>query len=236
MAFDKNNPVESTSIVNASSIFTGNWDAIDTAFAREHYSFSSASSGLHVKGVAGVIRSGTSTAITGVSSPPTGALGWDETQGNAKVYTGSSWGIVNSIYSPSKVMAYRSTSQVFTSGTTKIGFNAELEDTMSEFSTSTSYFTPKASGLYLITGQVTVTAVLPTDYIALSVMSGGSGTSFVVIHEGNAYGDPLAFGIKCLLNLTTSSTIGLGVASYLGGSLTVSGGSTATYLHIHRMC
>jgi hypothetical protein len=159
MAWSKTVPTTGSFIVDISSIYVGNWTAIEDMSALEHNGLTVVLSGRHKPGILPVITSTTTSGITAITDPSTGAMAQDTVLGVSNVFTGATWQQIN-LLNHSEVIAYRSTDYLITAGTTGlIPFDTESIDNLDEYNNTTYTFIAKAAGFYFIRAQASFTAI-----------------------------------------------------------------------------
>jgi hypothetical protein len=166
MAWNKSYPLSSTDVSTSVTQIQTNWDAIEGIIGVEHSTFTSTPTGTHLAGRTGVLYYGSTSEITGISSPGSGAIAYDSTLGVLKVNTdgvsATSWTRMTSAsYSRAKVS--KAEEQTIPTGAwTTISFTQIASsgdyDTLSEFSSASSTFTVTGPGYYFINGTVMFSA------------------------------------------------------------------------------
>ena len=158
MAWSKTIPAASDSPCASTVQITSNWSAIEDWWGVEHYTFTSALSGMHKYGVLGVVLTGTNATIKAVSSPGTGALAWDNTCGVLRIYkSDGAWDRITEDHY-SRVLLKNTTGQaVPATAWALVAFDTETYDGLGEYSSVGPTLAFCADGYYL----VQATAVYP---------------------------------------------------------------------------
>lgn len=236
MSWNATVPTTGSLIVDISSIHTQNWTAIEDFFGREHYTFTSPLSGRHSPGIVGALYSGTTAAITGISSPASGALAFDTTLGVMKTYgvLGAQWDQFNML-PYGRVIAYQSADHAMAAlSDYNVIFDTETIDSLSEHSSSPySKFNPKAAGYYLIhiNLQVQPVSYVVDSLVTLYLYYGSSGVLFNKYSILSA--DAFVINRSAILYLSPSDITYFSL--YSSAAAAVKGGSTLSYLNIYRM-
>lgn len=194
MTWNKAYPLNSTSVSGSvapdpNSQIRDNWSAIEDWWNVDHQTFTSAGSGGHTAGEWGVVLLNTAEAITGATSPGTGSIGYDNTNGQLLIYRPSDWGrLTANKYSRARISFGVQT--IPTTAWTKL-ISADTiaasgtYDTLSEFNTSTMRFTVLNSGFYFMKATI-VFPITTSNYLkgigiakngALITKSSGYGSS-----------------------------------------------------------
>lgn len=244
--WDKSVPTSGTNIVEISSIHKANWSAFETAFSDEHYTFSSALSGIHKPGQTSVVSAGPTSAVSAISDSTSGALVWDETLGLGKICV-TGWEQANML-PLSRVFVYRATDHtVPASGITGSGisnpelipFDTESKDTLSEYDNSTYTFTASATGWYLVSGRVSVStavaSVLVTSYISVRNSSDVEQYTLGEFTRYTSSPDECPMLINELVYLTVGQKIRVYIYHDYSSSITLEGGANISFLKIYRV-
>ncbi len=136
-----------------------NWSAIESWFNSGHYTFTSAGSGEHKAGVAGILYKGTSTQVAALSSPGTGAMAIDTTKGRIQDYSGSEWRDLTHLYASKVSVDALFPSSSFPSTGTNYPLSGSSSttvnvDILSEFNETTTEFTTKYTGYYYVCAKI----------------------------------------------------------------------------------
>jgi hypothetical protein len=237
MVWNKSVPVTGTAITSAPNIFEGNWTALEDITGEEHYTFTNALSGRHKPGEWPVFFSSTTSGITAVTSPGSGALAWDTTLGLGKIYDGTSWGQVNMLVH-SRVSAYRNGDKTLTTtDEIVVPFDTETFDSLSEFSTTTYTFTTTAAGYYLIKAQL---SIIPSkggiDY-DMSVKHTDAASATILQTHAYRYSmstDEMVMEKVTLLPLSVGDRISIIIQPGTASAGVIAGGADRTFLKIYR--
>lgn len=138
-----------------------NWETYGEATSAEHGPLGSSTSGTHsLCGAAGVCYYGTTTSINAISSPPSGALAYDQTLGWLKRYWAGTWAMTTSSeWDRARYYLANNISMASVNGNTQtvgISFDARTYDTFSGYASGSSKYVASADGNYLIVCQATV--------------------------------------------------------------------------------
>jgi hypothetical protein len=149
-----------TTIPCASTVqITSNWDAIEDWWGVEHYDFTSALSGDHKPGIAGIVMTGTYAAITGTSSPGTGALAWDNTCGVLRIYkSDNAWDRLTEDHYSRMHLKRAATQSLPATAWTAITFDTTTYDCLNEYDENTNTIAMSSDGYYLVQATATFPA------------------------------------------------------------------------------
>ncbi len=180
-----NRPAASDKIKDIPELCQDNFDAIEDIIGVEHGTFTDVGSGKHNLGQAGIVKIGTTTEITALTSPPTGAMGNDTSLGLLVRFDGAVWKYFGQD-EWSRCRSYASSAQAITadSATVTAAYDTESYDTLSEFNTSTCTFTAKASGSYAIIASIGIVASATQAMSGTCSANGAIATSWVVSGAG----------------------------------------------------
>lgn len=237
MAWNKTIPVTGSYIIDIPTIFGDNWNAIESILGIEHYTFTNSLAGRHKPGIAPIMGSTTTAAITAISSPATGALYQDTTLGLHKVYDGSVWQQIN-LLAHSQVSAYRNADYIVTAGTTAvIPFDTEQFDTINEYDSSSYIFTAKAAGFYYIRFATSFTAVGGIE-VAIQIAQYNTSDQLITTVTSLKYtlsGDELSMGTTGLLSLSAGDKVKVWTWHNQATSIILEGGLDRNFLNIYRL-
>ena len=238
MGWNKNLPASSSNIIDIPIIFSDNWLAIQVIFGIEHYSLTVPLSGKHQPGKTGIIYSGTTSAISAISSPESGALAWDTTLGVTKRYTGSTWEIVEN-FNTTRIQAYRTgDTTIAASSASAVPYNSETKDELSEWDSASYIFTAKSAGTYWIRADVLVTPDSGGNLIQLAIQHLDVSSTLKYQIESRVYSlstDDLSIREAAILTIATGEKIRFNIEHDGTDTMTIKGGSTNTFMSIHRM-
>ncbi len=240
--WDTSKPVSGSNIVNIPQIHGDNWFTFEEAFSDEHYSFSSALSGLHQSGVTTVVSAGATSAVTGISSPLSGALGWGTDLGIGYLYTGE-WTQINTL-PVSRILAYRNLDYTIPASANSITnavpvpFDTETKDTLSEYNISTFTFTPTADGLYLFTAKFEISTIGGVSVVTYFSIRDSSDIELYYLGTTARFTlstDPQPIRSNTIINLLGGYKVRMYIYHNYSSSVILEGGSTVSFLGIHRM-
>ena len=235
--WDKTVPVTGSYIVDIPSIFSANWTALEDITGVEHYSLADALAGRHKPGITHIMSSAATSAITGTTSPSTGAMAQDIEKGVHYIYDGNSWEQIN-LLAHSEVIAYRNADYTITAGTTGlIPFDTEISDTLSEYNNSTYLFTATTAGFYYIRAHASFTA---TGTIEVGIVVEHYDINDVLLNMPLTYKNALSadefhHGITLILALSIGDKIKVKVTHNKATGIVLEGGSDRNFLNIYRM-
>lgn len=148
MAWDRTKPTSTTSPCASTVAITSNWSAVEDWWNVEHYTFSSALSGMHKAGIFGAVLTGTNATIEAISSPGTGALCFDTTCGVTRIRrSDDNWDrLTEDHYSRVKLTSTNDT--LATGAWTELSMSTETYDSLGEH--GITGLLVKAAGYYLV--------------------------------------------------------------------------------------
>lgn len=237
MVWNANYPLSSTDVCGSTEQIRDNWAALEAWWNKEHYDFSSASSGQHDDGRSSVLAKATTSEISAISSPGTGAIAYDTTKGELDIYrwdsAGSSAGwerLTEDVYSR---VRYGFDSQVITANTYQKVISASSSvisgyfDGLSEMSSANDKITLSGTAYYWVHGEVEWTAHSERCRKIIMLRKNG-GT----IAQYNTYGNEEMFiSVNDIVSLTAGDYIELYVWHNASTTLTASKG----IIHLTRL-
>lgn len=236
--WDATKPTSSTNIIDIPSVFTSNYIEMENILGVEHYTMTSAASGRHKPGVTGWLSATTTSGITAISSPLTGALTLDTTIGTLKRYDATvGWTQMN-LDPITRVLAYRNADYTITVGTSAtIPFDTETIDTLSEFSTSTYTFQASATGYYMISTNINITPAANVDInLGLVQTNSASAQKYQSTITRIAPSiDEISIGHTWIVNTSANDKIYLVIYHSHTASMVLEGGADKSYLKIYRI-
>lgn len=238
MSWNKTLPTTGSYIVDIPEIFSGNWTAIENILGEEHYTFTDVLSGRHKPGIVPVMLSAATSAITGITSPSTGAIAQDSNKGIHYIYDGDSWEQIN-LLAHSEVIAHRDADYTITAGATAlIPFGTEDTDKLGEYNNSTYTFTAKAAGFYYIRTQASFTAIgaIEIKLIIEHYNSSNILQNILVSYKNALSTDEFHHAITSILSLTSGDKIQVKVMHNRATGIILEGGNDRNYLNIYRLC
>lgn len=207
-----------------------NWTALESWWDVEHTTFTSAGSGAHTFGKFGVMLTAANSAILALTSPGTGAIGHDTTNGQLLRYGGTSWvRLTQNTYSRIRKGFGTQTipTDIWTTMNTSATVFSGSYDTLGEFNITTYRFVPVATGMYLIKGA-TQFPITTTNYLK-GVGIGKNGT---LVTKSVLYGaSVVTIEVNDILYLTAGDYIELACYHDSLVSVDINGGS----LYIMRL-
>ncbi len=233
-------PVTGTNILDISVIFPDNWHAFEEILSDQHYIFSNELSGRHIAGKTALLCSDATTGITGMTPPGSGALGFDTTLGSLMSYLNSSWTWVVS-FPTTRILSYMGSgggNQSLAPSGTRIRFDTESVDTLSEFNTTTYTFTPAASGFFLATATVSVISGQAGITVYLGMRHTNSSdeqknharTSYVILDTNR-----VSLPISLILKVAAGDKIYIDVSHTSTTNIIAECDSDRTFLQIKRL-
>jgi hypothetical protein len=236
MTWNKYLPKATDSFSDMPQICQDNFDAIEDFIGVEHYTLSSALSGLHKPGLIGVVVSASSATIAAITSPGSGALAWDITKGYWQRYW-LSWGVPGAAGTKwSRIRAMSSVDQALAANTaTQIVFG----NTLTEFASNTFTVSTGCSGYYLIVAACTLSGTLETatsnPQLSLSILKTDTVVSSATkVLSANGYAPDETIKIVDMVYLTAGETIKINVTQTKIANVILCG-ADATYVAIHRL-
>ncbi len=233
MAWNKTWPVSEgtgTSAVSGSTEqLRANWLAMEAVFQQEHVSIPSANAGDHYPGKTGFVYYGTTSAISAISSPGTGALAYTSDTGEFLIHVPSgTWDRVTEDYwsriRESTTVAQTITNNLWTKVTIASGASGTY-DGLSEF--SSNRWTALGSGYYLIIGTVSYPSTKSNYYKAVAISKNGSRVSIVQFY-GSAY---RTVQVADIVSITAEDYLELYTSHLAGANVNITGASFV----IHRI-
>lgn len=168
-------------------------------------------------------------------------IGSDRVQGGVAYLNGGEIGGATGIkigkngFVSTFIRAYlASDATINTGGARKILFDTETYDALNEFDPTTNHrFTATRRGYYEINAVVMEDPT--TDAISFSIFIYKNGSAITQKTQGSSGTDILSLQITDVLFLEAGDYIEIYVDSAEAGNITAKGGSTKTFLNIHRI-
>jgi hypothetical protein len=232
VAWSTASPTTSTQASQTPTFYRNNWDAIEDFMLTEHYTFTSALSGSHILGVAGVMMEGTTTAIDNISATPgSGAVSFDTTLGAWKFCatgaSGTGWKTIHNNLPTTRVQAVSLADETIPVGAyTFLSLGTEVYDSLGEF--ASGIFTAKDAGYFMVTASAMVSGTL--EAITTIGLSGTSVNDSIALQ---VFTNPQSMSISTITYIASAATVGVYVLS--SAAAIASGGATLTHLEIHRV-
>lgn len=235
MAWNKIYPIGTTSVSGSvapgsSSGIRADWAALESWWDVEHSTFTSGGSGAHVVGKFGVMLTDANSGILALTTPGTGAIAYDTTNGQLLRYSGTSWvRLTQNKYSRIRegfgVQTIPTTAWTVMNASTTT-FSGSY-DTLGEFNTTTRRFTPIATGIYLVRGSIQFSPTVSNYLKGI-----GLGINGVLVTKAALYGaSVITVEINDILSLTAGDYVELACYHDYSASISIAGGS----LHIMRL-
>ena len=233
-------PTTGTHILDISTIFPENWDAIEQILGEEHYIFSNELSGRHISGKTAVLCSDALTGISGISGvtpPGSGAMGFDTTSGSLMAYLNSTWVWVVS-FPQTAIKAYiGGGDQSIPPSGALVKFNTEINDDINEYNTATYTFTPAANGFFLIDARVsilTVGGVIVYTEVIHNDSSDNQKNSLISTYR-TADSNRLSIANKTIIEAVAGDKIYVNITHNRIGNIIVEAGLDRSVLIIKRL-
>jgi hypothetical protein len=249
MAWDATKPTSATNILDIPSIFTSNYAEMENILGVEHSTMTTATSGRHIPGATGWLSATTTSGITAISSPLTGALTLDTTIGTLKRYDARSGWTQMNLDPITRVLAYRNADYTMAVGASAtIPFDTETIDTLSEFSTDiykngaliatgTYTFQASATGYYMVHANINVTPAANKEInLRLVHTNSASAQKYQsTIARTAPSTDEMSIRGTWIVDTAANDRIYLVIYHSHTATLVLEGGSDKSYLKIHRI-
>lgn len=235
MAWSTSTPVSGSKVLATPSIFQGNWTEMENIIEQEHYGMDNSLSGRHKPGYVGAAYVGTNDAITGLSSPFTGAVAIITSTGSGMglIRGTSAWKRVHYDLPTTRVIVIGAASTI-TSGTTGFFLSGSTEtvDTLSEWDATNGIFSGCGDGYFFFSGTLALsTTTTGSDSVTMGFSGSGISDTMTFTTDPSGY-------TTSIFSSIVSANSGVKVAPIITcptHNISVSGGTGITYGTIYRI-
>jgi hypothetical protein len=207
-----------------------NWEALEDWWNVEHSTFTSGGSGTHTFGKFGVLITAANSAITALTSPGTGAIGYDTTNGQLLRYNGTSWvRLTSNKYSRIR-QGFGTQTIPTTAWTTMSASSATVSgtyDTLGEWNATTFRFTATQAGTYFVKGAAKFPVTTDNYTKGVGIGKNGVLTTKSVLHGASI----VTTEVNDILSLAAGDYIVLACYHEHTSSVDIVGGN----IHIMRL-